>query len=44
MIESVSSLFYLFSFFLSSTTSQSLNSCDGVTFLNIGHPANSVWH
>ena len=33
MIESVSSLFYLSSFFLSSTTSQSLNFCDGVTFL-----------
>lgn len=32
MIESGSSLFYLFSFFLSSATSQSLNSCDGVTF------------
>ena len=32
MIESVSSLFYLFSFFLSSATSQSLNSCDGATF------------
>jgi len=33
MVESGSSLFYLSSFFLSSTTSQSLNSCDGVTFL-----------
>ena len=33
MIESGSSLFYLSSFFLSSATSQSLNSCDGVFFL-----------
>ena len=33
-IESGSSLFYLSSFFLSSATSQSLNSCDGATFFH----------